>query len=215
MIDDKLVKLIIEAALFAAEHPLTIENLLALFPLEEQPHRSQIHQLLEELQKDYAERGIELVQLAKTYRFQTKLHLAPWLKRLWSERTPRYSRALLETLAIIAYRQPITRTEIEAIRGISVSTEIVKKLQDYNWIRILAHRETPGHPALYGTTREFLQYFNLKSLNDLPTLLELREVGVQMELFQPDPNTDESIDAQIKDETPEVLPSQEADTERT
>ena len=182
--DNKLLKSIIEAALFAAEHPLTMENLLDLFPDGEQPQRSRVHHLLEELQQDYAERGIELVNIAKTYRFQTKIHLAPWLKRLWNERHPRYSRALLETLAIIAYRQPITRTEIEAIRGISVSSEIIKKLQDYNWIRVLAHRDTPGHPALYGTTREFLQHFNLKSLNDLPTLLELREGGIQMELFQ-------------------------------
>jgi len=191
MTDLQLLKSIIEAALFAAEHPLTIDNLLALFPPAEQPERATIRQLLEELQNDYAQRGIELVQIAKAYRFQTKLHLAPWVKRLWNERTLRYTRALLETLAIIAYRQPITRTEIENIRGISVSTDILKKLQDYNWIRVLAHRDTPGHPALYGTTREFLQHFNLQSLNDLPTLLELREMGTLTE-SQPNLPTEDS-----------------------
>jgi segregation and condensation protein B len=167
-------KSIIEAALFIATKPLTIDHLLKLYPEHEQPERSVIRKILKQLTQDYTDRGIELVEVASGYRFQTKATLNLWLQRLQAERAPRYSRALLETLAIIAYRQPITRGEIESIRGIGVSTDIIKKLQDYNWIRVLAHRETPGRPALYGTTREFLNYFNLKNLNDLPTLSELQ-----------------------------------------
>ena len=173
---DESLKPIIEAALFVADKPLAIEHLLELFAEPEQPERSAIRAILRELCEDYAGRGVELVQVASGYRFQTKENLMPWLKRLQGERSARYSRALLETVAIIAYRQPITRTEIESIRGISVSTDLIKKLLDYNWIRVLAHRDTPGRPALYGTTRAFLDYFNLKNLQDLPTLIELREI---------------------------------------
>ena len=181
---DQFIKSIIEAALFAAGKSLTIDHLLDLFPETEQPERSAIRAILKELREEYAERGIELVQVASGYRFQTKQNLTPWLKRLQPERSPRYSRTLLETIAIIAYRQPITRSEIEKIRGVSVSTDLIKRLQDYNWIRILAHKNSPGRPALYGTTREFLNYFNLKTLNELPPLAELREmVELQTELL--------------------------------
>ncbi len=173
---DQSIKSIIEAALFTAGKPLMIDHFLDLFPEGERPERTLIRTMLRELTEDYADRGIELVEVASGYRFQTKQNLTPWLKRLQPERTPRYSRALLETIAIIAYRQPITRSEIETIRGISVSTELIKRLQDYNWIRVLAHRDTPGRPALYGTTRGFLNYFNLKNLNDLPPLIELKEM---------------------------------------
>ncbi len=173
--DTQTFKQIIEAALFIAGKPLTMDHFMELFP-DESPKRSDIRSILKELQDEYAEKGIELVQVATGYRFQTKSHLIPWLKNLQPERSPRYSRAILEVMAIIAYRQPITRREIESIRGISVSTDIVKRLQDYNWIRILAHRDTPGRPALYGTTRNFLAYFNLKQLSDLPPLIELQEI---------------------------------------
>jgi segregation and condensation protein B len=178
------LKPILEAALLAAG-PLTIEVLQGLFAEAEPPTRPTLRAVLTELQQDCVERGIELIETALGFRFQTKASLTPWLKRLYTERPPRYSRALLETLAIIAYRQPITRQEIETIRGISVSTDIIKKLQDYNWIRLLAHRDTPGHPALYGTTRAFLDHFNLKNLNDLPTLAELRDMEnlLQNDLF--------------------------------
>jgi len=167
------LKPIIEAALFVAGKPLSIDNIIELFSETDLPDRSAIRAALKELREDYAERGVELVQAASGYRFQTKPYLTRWLKRLQPERSPRYSRALLETMAIIAYRQPITRSEIEKIRGISVSTELMKRLQDYNWIRILARKDSPGKPALYGTTREFLNYFNLKALNELPPLSEL------------------------------------------
>jgi segregation and condensation protein B len=174
MSDDCQRKAIIEAALLVADKPLTLDQLQSLFtpPAESLP-RPTLRTLLAELSTDCAQRGIELVETANGYRFQVKADLVPWIKRLWTTAPPRYSRALLETLAIIAYRQPITRAEIETIRGISVSTEIIKKLQDYQWIRILAHRDTPGRPALYGTTRQFLDHFNLKTLDDLPTLTQL------------------------------------------
>lgn len=180
------LKSIIEAALFAAGKPLTIDHFLALFAENSQPERSVIRTILRQLREEYAEgeRGIELIEVASGYRFQTKQNLTPWLKGLQAERSPRYSRALLETLAIIAYRQPITRSEIEKIRGISVSSDIIRKLHDYKWIRVLAHRDTPGKPALYGTTREFLNYFNLKNLNDLPPLTELM-ANTQQELTLP------------------------------
>ena len=180
------LKFILEAALFAADKPLNLDHLVDLFTGPEQPERSLIRAALRELRDDYTERGIELMQVASGYRFQTQESLIPWLKRLQPERAPRYSRALLETLAIIAYRQPITRSEIEKIRGISVSTDLVKRLLDYNWIRILAHRDSPGRPALYGTTRTFLDYFNLKNLSDLPTLIELQEMVLPSDIFESD-----------------------------
>jgi segregation and condensation protein B len=194
---DLPLKSIIEAALFAAGKPLTIDHFLALFAENSQPTRSIVRAILRELSEEYTERGIELVEVASGYRFQTKANLTPWLKGLQSERSPRYSRALLETLAIIAYRQPITRSEIENIRGISVSSDIIRKLHDYKWIRVLAHRETPGRPALYGTSREFLNYFNLKSLNDLPPLTELM---TNPQLFE----TEEKIEEEIKTDNPEL-----------
>lgn len=168
------LKPIIEAALLAAEHPLTIEQLLALFT--ERPSAQTIRMTLAELQQECQQRGIELKEVASGYRFQVKSEYLPWVKRLWQQRPPRHSRALLETLAIIAYRQPISRGEIESIRGISVSSGIIKTLLEYQWIRVLAHRDGPGRAALYGTTRHFLDHFNLKTLDELPTLAELREI---------------------------------------
>ncbi|MEK8020631.1 MAG: SMC-Scp complex subunit ScpB, partial [Candidatus Parabeggiatoa sp.] len=200
------LKLIIEAALFAADRPLTLDHLVDLFTGPEQPERSLIRAALRELREDYSERGIELMQIASGYRFQTQQSMIPWLKRLQPERAPRYSRALLETIAIIAYRQPITRSDIEKIRGISVSTDLIKRLLDYNWIRILAHRDSPGRPALYGTTRSFLDYFNLKNLSDLPTLIELQEMALPTDIFESEgPEEDE--------ETLETKDNEDSDTE--
>jgi segregation and condensation protein B len=196
---DQPLKHIIEAALFIAGKPLSIDHLIELFSETEVPDRSAIRSCLKELREDYAQRGIELVQVASGYRFQTKPDLISWLKRLQPERSPRYSRALLETIAIIAYRQPITRAEIEKIRGISVSTDLMKRLQDYNWIRILARKDSPGKPALYGTTREFLNYFNLKALNELPTLAELPNL---IELQTPPALESEN---EQKEDEPEVV----------
>lgn len=176
MIAEPTLKTILEAALLAAQRPLPLDHLSALFPEDQQPNRVQLKNALHELAWEYEERGVELVEVASGYRFQVKAELTPWIKRLWSKRPPRYSQALLETLSIIAYRQPMTRSEIEAIRGISVSGGVLKTLMDYQWIRILAYKDTPGKPALYGTTKGFLNYFGLKHLSDLPPLAELQDI---------------------------------------
>lgn len=173
---DQQLKNIIEAALFAAGGPLSLEKLESLFALDEQPGREAIRGALDALRADWELRGIELVEVASGFRFQVKAALAPWVARLWEERPSRYSRALLETLALIAYRQPITRAEIEDIRGVSVSSSIMKTLLEREWVRVVGHRDLPGRPALYATTRQFLDYFNLKSLDDLPTLSELKDL---------------------------------------
>lgn len=181
------LKSVIEALLFAANTPLAIDQLQALFPETEQPKRSEIREVLAQLQTDYTARSIELIEVASGYRFQVKKDFSFWIKQLYAQRPPRYSRALLETLALIAYRQPITRTEIESIRGVSISSAILKNLKDYQWIRVVGHRESPGRPALYGTTRAFLDHFNLKSLAELPSLAELREMkDLYAEGFEPD-----------------------------
>ncbi len=193
------LKNIIEAALLAADHPLSVDQLAVLFmPAHPEqstedaaPTRDELRQALSVLQQECESRGIELKEVSSGYRFQVKQALAPWISRLWEERAPRYSRALLETLALIAYRQPITRAEIEDIRGVAVSSNIIKTLQEREWVRVLGHREVPGRPALYGTTREFLDFFSLKGLGDLPTLAEISSldgIPTQMHLNQSEIN---------------------------
>ena len=172
------LKNIIEAALLVAGQPLTIEKMLTMFPSESPPTREEIRAVLEMLEEEYAERVVELKQIDRSWRFQTRDKYAPWITRLAEERPVRYSRALLETLAIIAYRQPVTRGDIENIRGVSVSTDIIKTLQGREWIRQVGVRNVPGRPALYGTTREFLEHFNLKNLEELPPLSALRDLDV-------------------------------------
>ncbi len=177
------LKNIVEGALLAAGEPLTLERLQGLFPDDEIPDRAQLRQALDELAHDCEGRGIELKEVASGYRLQVRAELAPWVSRLWEERPARYSRALLETLAIIAYRQPVTRGEIEEIRGVSVGTPIIRTLQEREWIRVVGHRDVPGRPAMFGTTRKFLDYFNLKSLDELPSLIELQDLDeLQSEL---------------------------------
>jgi segregation and condensation protein B len=179
------LKHIIEATLLAAGRPVTTQQLLELFDERERPTAEQLTAALELLAGEYAPRGIELIEVASGWRIQVRPRAADFVSRLWQERPSRYSRALLETLALIAYRQPITRSEIEEIRGVSISSTIMRTLQERNWIRIVGHREVPGRPELLGTTREFLDYFGLKSLDQLPTLAELKDVetiGVQLEL---------------------------------
>lgn len=172
------IKNVIEAALMVASKPLTIGQLESVFdfPESEMPSRDQIRQALQALQSEYEQRGIELKQVSSGYRIQVLQEYEPWIGRLWEEKPPRYSRALLETLAIIAYRQPITRGEIEEIRGVSVSTSITRTLQERDWVRVVGHRDVPGKPALFGTTKTFLDYFNLHHLDELPTLAELRDL---------------------------------------
>jgi segregation and condensation protein B len=175
MTDHQPLKAIVEGALIAAGGPLTLDQLLALFGEDERPERAAILGCIRELSADYEGRGIEIAEVAGGYRVQVRASVAPWVARLWDEKAPRYSRALLETLALIAYRQPITRGEIEDIRGVAVSTNIIKTLTEREWVRVVGHRDVPGRPALYATTRRFLDYFGLRSLNELPPLSEIRD----------------------------------------
>jgi segregation and condensation protein B len=168
------LKAIIEAALLNAGQPLNIERLQALFPEDERPESDAVKAALDELTADWEGRSVELKQVASGYRFQVRSEFAPWIGRLSEERQPRYSRALLETLALIVYRQPITRAGIEEIRGVSVSSHIIRTLLEREWIRVVGHRDVPGRPALYGTTKRFLDYFNLRSLSELPALAEIK-----------------------------------------
>jgi segregation and condensation protein B len=172
------LKNIIEAALLVAGQPLSIDKMLTMFPAEPPPTREEIRAAIEHLEEEYAERVVELKQIDRAWRFQTRDKYASWITRLAEERPVRYSRALLETLAIIAYRQPVTRGDIEDIRGVSVSTDIIKTLLGREWIRQVGIRNVPGRPALYGTTREFLEHFNLKTLEELPPLSALRDLDV-------------------------------------
>jgi segregation and condensation protein B len=167
---------IIEAALLAAGRPLSVAQIEALFEEPQRPGTERVVRALDELKRVYSDHGVELVEVASGYRIQTRAEVAPWVSRLWEERPSRYSRALLETLALIAYRQPVTRGEIEDVRGVSVSSSILKTLLERQWIRVVGHRDLPGRPAMYGTTREFLDYFGLPSLDRLPTLAELRDL---------------------------------------
>jgi len=176
MIEIQTLKHIIEAALLAADEPLTVPQIASLFGEDEAPSAADVGQALEALAADCEDRGVELREVASGFRLQVKNEFQPWVSRLWTERPARYSRAMLETLALIAYRQPITRGEIESVRGVSLSPNIMRTLQEREWIRIVGHRDVPGKPALFGTTRAFLDYFDLKSLDELPTLSELRDL---------------------------------------
>lgn len=166
---------ILEGALLAAGEPLSVERLRGLFEAHEQPEPGEVRAALDRLAQAYEGRGVEVKALASGYRIQVRESLAPWVSKLWEEKPGRYSRALLETLAIIAYRQPITRSEIEEIRGVSVSSGIMRTLQERGWVRIAGHRDVPGRPAVFATTRAFLDYFNLQGLDQLPTLMALRD----------------------------------------
>jgi len=206
---DKL-KSILEALFSAADKPLSVNQLFELFVGDiEQPGKDEIRQAIQQLVEKYADSGFELKQVASGFRFQVRADFETWVVRLWEQKPPRYSRALLETLALIAYRQPITRGEIEDIRGVSVSTSIINTLQERDWVKSLGHKEVPGRPTLYGTTSGFLDYFNLKSLNELPTLAEIRDIdqfNPELALLLPDskptdqPETAESAESAEKSE---------------
>ncbi|ALN91751.1 SMC-Scp complex subunit ScpB [Lysobacter gummosus] len=175
--DQHLVTRIVEAALLAANQPLTLAQLHALFPEDQPAPADSVETALQTLAEGCAERGVELVELASGFRFQVQADVHPWVARLWTERQTRYTRATLETLALIAYRQPITRGEIEQVRGVAVSSNIIKALEEREWIRVVGHRDVPGKPALFGTTKAFLDYFGLKRLDELPPLSELKDIG--------------------------------------
>jgi segregation and condensation protein B len=174
--DETEIKHVVEAALLAAGRPLTLERIGEIFAAKgDGPDRATVKRALDALASEYEGRGIELKEVATGYRVQVKRNMTDWLQPLWEERAPRYTRALLETLALVAYRQPITRAEIEEVRGVVVSTNIVRTLLERNWIRVVGHRDVPGKPAMFGTTKDFLDYFGLKKLEDLPTLAEIKD----------------------------------------
>ena len=199
------IKNILEAALLAADYPLSIDHCMKLFEGDLQvPERSVIKSCIEELQLDCQERGVELVKVASGFRYQTRVDIQTWVARLHAEKTPRYSRALMETLALVVYKQPITRAEIEDIRGVSVSSNIMKVLQEREWVKIVGHKEVPGRPAMFATTKKFLDYFNLQSLNELPTLADIKEfdqIAPELDFGQdlPQAASDESQSAEATD----------------
>ncbi len=175
-VDAELLRKILEGAILAAGQPMTIARLLELFDAEVAPSKDEIAAALIDIQAASAERGFELKEVASGWRFQVRDNLGPWVNRLWDEKPQKYSRALLETLALVAYRQPITRGDIEEIRGVAVSSHIMKTLLERDWVKVVGHRDVPGRPSLFATTRQFLDYFNLKSLDELPSLSELRDL---------------------------------------
>jgi len=173
--DDKAIKYFVEAALLAAGRPLSIDQIQKLFDQRSAPEKSRIRQAIGSLIEDYTDRGITISEVASGFRMQIEGDMVERLQKLWEERPPRYSRALFETLSLIAYRQPMTRGEIEEIRGVAVSTNIIRSLLEREWVRIVGHRDVPGRPAMFGTTKQFLDYFGLKKLDDLPPLADLSD----------------------------------------
>ena len=185
--DQALINRIVEAALLAANQPLTLAQLHGLFPEEQPAPAGSVEQALEYLREACAERGVELVEVASGFRYQVKEEVHGWVSRMWTERKTKYTRATLETLALIAYRQPITRGEIEQVRGVAVSSNTIQALEEREWIRVVGHRDVPGKPALFGTTKIFLDYFGLKRLDELPPLSELKDIGeLEPQLFVDD-----------------------------
>ncbi len=175
---DNKVKMIVEGLLLAAGRPLSLDNIIQVFSKDEQPDRKELKAVLDRISEECDDRGFELKEVASGFRFQVKQDLSEWVAKLWEERPPRYTRALLETLALVAYRQPITRGDIEEIRGVGVSSNIIRTLLDREWIRVVGHRDVPGRPAMFATTKQFLDYFNLKSLQELPPLSEVKELDL-------------------------------------
>ena len=186
--EEAQIQRIIEAALLASDGPLTVANLTRLFgpgELDEENASKQVRDALKALQEESADRGVELKRVASGYRYQVRQELSEWVSRLWDEKPPRYTRALLETLALVAYKQPVTRGDIEQVRGVSVSQSIMRTLVERDWIRVVGQREVPGRPSLYGTTKTFLDYFNLQTLSELPPLAEIRAL-IEPALVVPD-----------------------------
>lgn len=191
------IKHFIEAALLAAGRPLNIDQLQGLFDGRMAPEKAEIRKAIASLNEDYEERGIVVSEVASGFRMQVKAAMADRLQKLWEERPPRYSRALFETLALVAYRQPITRGEIEEIRGVAVSSNIVRQLLERDWVRVVGHRDVPGRPAMFGTTKTFLDYFSLKKLDDLPPLADLSDwesLRVQLNLPEVEDHLDSGTD---------------------
>ena len=220
---DNKVKMIIEGLLLAAGRPLPLESIAAVFNEEERPENDELLGVLARIDEECGDRGFELTKVASGYRFQVKQELAEWVGKLWEERPPRYTRALLETLALVAYRQPITRGDIEEIRGVAVSSNIIRTLLDREWIRVVGQRDVPGRPSMFATTKQFLDYFNLESLQQLPALSEIRDIdggakdlGFEAELAaarvleMPENAEDDSSLELSDDEKAEMLAEEEA-----
>ncbi|MBD3669414.1 MAG: SMC-Scp complex subunit ScpB [Gammaproteobacteria bacterium] len=221
------LKQIIEAALMAAGSALKLDHIMNLFEGEQDvPSRDEVLQAIHSLMADCEGRGVELVEVASGFRFQARQEFSNWVQRLWEEKPQRYSRALLETLALIAYRQPITRAEIEEVRGVSVSSTIIKTLQEREWVRVVGHRDVPGKPAMYATTREFLDYFNMQSLDELPTLAEIRDIdsinaelafdeGEQSEEAKAADGEGSQLEANVEEEPPVAEPFEPVEQQET
>lgn len=206
------IKYLVEAAMLAAGRPLNIDQLKGLFDGRMAPEKAEIREAIATLNEEYEERGIFVTEVASGFRMQVRASMADRLHKLWEERPPRYSRALFETLALIAYRQPITRGEIEEIRGVSVSSNIIRQLLERDWVRVLGHRDVPGRPAMLGTTKAFLDYFSLRKLDDLPPLADLSDwesLRVQLNLpeveDQPESGAEETAEA-VADVLPVLFP---------
>ena len=201
MTDDSIqvIRRVVEGALMASDRPLKVDHLQNLFQEEERPTKTVVEHVLSLIEQDCEGRGFELNRVASGYRFRVCEDLAPWVGRLWEEKPPRYSRALLETLALIAYRQPITRGDIEEIRGVTVSSNIVRTLLDREWIRVVGHKDVPGRPAMYATTKAFLDYFNLENLEALPPLSDVRDL--------------EEISREVEDRFQEELALEDAESD--
>lgn len=211
------LKRIIEAVIFAADEPMDMKQLMALFPEDGHPGRDAIKAALDALHADCEDRSIELKEVKSGYRFQVRQHYADWVTKLWEEKPARYSRAAMETIALVAYRQPITRAEIEEVRGVSVSTQIIKTLIERDWVKVVGHRDVPGKPALYATTKNFLDYFNLKSLEELPTLAEIRDIesiNAELEFKMPDASNDLVVEDDDIDSSEQVASATSLENEQ-
>lgn len=194
------IQKIVEGALLAADKPLSVDQLLGIFDEQERPTATVIEHVLSRIELGCEGRGFELKRVASGFRFQVREELSQWVGRLWEEKPQRYSRALLETLALIAYRQPITRGDIEEVRGVTVSTGIIRTLLDREWIRVVGHRDVPGRPAMYATTRSFLDYFNLQSLDELPPLSDVRDLDTISQEVEDRMQEELALDEKTNDE---------------
>jgi len=194
------LKKIVEGAILASDKPITYEKILGLFEENARPERAELVEAFKSLQEDYQDRGIELKQVASGLRFQVSEKVTPWVSRLQEDKPARYSRALLETIAIIAYRQPVTRGGIEDIRGVAVSSQIIRTLMERDWVRVVGHMDVPGKPALYATTKQFLDYFNLKNLNELPPLSEIKDLEQLNRELNLEDDTREKLEEMIEQE---------------
>jgi segregation and condensation protein B len=199
------LKKIVEGAVLASSKPISYEKILSLFDEDAKPNKSELVEAFKSLQEDYQDRGIELQEVASGLRFQVSQKVTTWVSRLQDERPQKYSRALLETIAIIAYRQPVTRGGIEDVRGVAVSTHIIKTLQEREWVRVVGHLDVPGRPALYATTRQFLDYFNLKNLNELPPLSDIKDLEQLNGELDLDEDTQQKLEEMMQQEQRDAL----------